>query len=72
MVSITQTSLDVWTFSECRRYLAEILPIRRKTLYNQSINHISEWNLKQYITGFYFYFCCDLPNREVVLFYRGV
>ena len=25
-------------FKEARRYMAEILPIRRKTLYNQSIN----------------------------------
>ena len=27
--------------SESRRYMAEILPIRRKTLSNQSINHLS-------------------------------
>ena len=32
-----------------RRYMAEILPIRRKTLYNQSINQsINKWNNKAY------------------------
>ena len=26
------------SFQYCRRYMAEIVPIRRKTIYNQSIN----------------------------------
>ena len=26
------------TYQPCRRYMAEILPLRRKTLYNQLIN----------------------------------
>ena len=40
--------------------MAEILPIRRKTLYNQSINQSVLWKIEQ--TWIYFTQGCLLPN----------
>ena len=40
---LNQTSMD-----KGRRYMAEILPIRRKTLYNQSINQSMDRYFQDY------------------------
>ena len=47
---------DTKCLNQCRHYMAEILPIRRKTLYNQSINQSINW------TGFTEYTCIRNSN----------